>query len=107
MIAQLHVDILKIFEECPASVKLKDTPNIFPVYNYVGLQIKGDAFDQDDGVCSLEIELAQKFQYEAQVQAYHLARALANLADVYGRMGHCEEAFRHFDIMQSIYIKEQ
>ena len=106
MISQLHVDILKIFEECPASAKVRDTPIMFPVYNYIGLQIKGGAFDQDY-VGSLEVELAQKFQYEAQVQAYHLARALANLADVYGRMGHCEEAFRYYEIMQSIYMKEQ
>ena len=46
-------------------------------------------------MCSLEVELARKFQFEAQVQAYHIAWALANLADVYGRMGHCEEAFRY------------
>ena len=106
MYAQLHVDILKIFEQCPASAKLKDPSIIFPVYNYLGIQIRGGAFDQDD-VCSLEVDLAERFQYEAQVQAFHLARALANLADVYGRTGHCEEAFRYFDIMQSIYMKEQ
>jgi hypothetical protein len=44
--ARLHVDILKIFEQCPASAKLKDSSIIFPVYNYLGIQIRGGAFDQ-------------------------------------------------------------
>eukprot|EP00804_Cyclotella_cryptica_P017336 CCRYP_019000-RB/>CCRYP_019000-RB protein AED:0.00 eAED:0.00 QI:233/1/1/1/1/0.66/3/1813/533 len=67
MYAKLHVDILKIFEHCPASVKLKDPSIIFPVYNYLGLQIRGGAFQQDD-TFSLELDLAERFYYEAQVQ---------------------------------------
>ena len=58
-IAQLHVDILKIFEECPESLaKLRDMSIMFPVYNYTRLQIKGDSFDQYN-VHSLEVELVQ------------------------------------------------
>jgi hypothetical protein len=106
MYAKLHVDILKIFENCPASAKLKDSSIIFPVYNYLGIQIRGGAFDQDD-VCSLEVDLAERFQYEAQVQSFHLARALANLADVYGRTGRCVEAFKYYEVMMSIYMQEQ
>lgn len=40
---------------------------IFPVYNYLGIQIRGGAFTQDDR-CQLEVDLAERFHYEAQVQ---------------------------------------
>lgn len=46
---------------------LISTSIIFPVYNYLGLQIRGGAFHQDDA-CSLELDLAERFYYEAQVQ---------------------------------------
>lgn len=78
----MHSDALKIFENCPAANKMKDTSVIFPIYNTVGVQLKGGVIDQDDE-CSLERDLAERFCHEAQLQVYHYARALANLAPKY------------------------
>ncbi len=75
-----HSDALKIFENCPAADKMKDISLMFPIYNMVGIQLKGGVIDQDDE-CSLEMDLAERFCHEAQLQAYHYARALANLAE--------------------------
>ena len=60
-------DALKIFENCPAAADMKDISIIFPIYNLVGLQLKGGVIDQDDE-CSLENDLAEKYVYEAQTQ---------------------------------------
>ena len=46
---------------------MKDISIIFPIYNLVGLQLKGGVIDQDDE-CSLENDLAEKYVYEAQTQ---------------------------------------
>eukprot|EP00546_Thalassionema_frauenfeldii_P017555 CAMPEP_0178896542 /NCGR_PEP_ID=MMETSP0786-20121207/1237_1 /TAXON_ID=186022 /ORGANISM="Thalassionema frauenfeldii, Strain CCMP 1798" /LENGTH=682 /DNA_ID=CAMNT_0020566969 /DNA_START=463 /DNA_END=2511 /DNA_ORIENTATION=+ len=106
MSAKLNIDALKIFENCPAASKMKDHSIIFPIYNIVGLQIKGGLIDQDDE-CSLERDLAERFNHEAQLQAYHYARSLASVAEMYGRIGLYDEAFRHFDIMKAIYMTEE
>ncbi|KAL7546821.1 hypothetical protein ACHAWF_010151, partial [Thalassiosira exigua] len=103
MSAQLNVDALKIFENCPASSKLKDMSIIFPVFNLVGIQLQADVIAQDDQF-SLEVDLAEQFCHEAQVQSFHYARALANLAEIYGRIGHYDEAFKYFEVMRSVYL---
>ena len=72
----------------------------------VGIQLKGGVIDQDDE-CSLEMELAQRFCHEAQLQAYHYARSLANLAEMYGRVGWVDEAFKYFNIMKAVYMKQE
>lgn len=69
----------------------------------VGIQLKGGVIDQDDE-CSLERDLAERFCHEAQLQAYHYARALANLAEMYGRIGVHEEAFKYFEVMKAVYM---
>ncbi len=84
---------------------MKDISLIFPIYNIVGIQLKGGVIDQDDR-CSLEMELAVRFCHEAQLQAYHYARSLANLAEMYGRMGILDEAFNYFNIMKAVYMKQ-
>ncbi len=84
---------------------MKDISLIFPIYNIVGIQLKGGVIDQDDK-CSLEMELAVRFCHEAQLQAYHYARSLANLAEMYGRMGILDEAFNYFNIMKAVYMKQ-
>jgi hypothetical protein len=56
--------------------------------------------------CSLERDLAERFCHEAQLQAYHYARALANLAEMYGRMGVHDEAFKYFDVMKAVYMTQ-
>jgi hypothetical protein len=105
MSAKLNIDALKIFENCPAADKMKDISLMFPIYNMVGIQLKGGVIDQDDS-CSLERDLAERFCHEAQLQAYHYARALANLAEMYGRMGVHDEAFKYFDVMKAVYMTQ-
>jgi len=105
MSAKLNIDALKIFENCPAADKMKDISLMFPIYNMVGLQLKGGVIDQDDE-CSLEMELALRFCHEAQLQAYHYARSLANLAEMYGRVGVLDEALKYFNVMKAVYMKE-
>ena len=105
MSAKLNIDALKIFENCPAADKMKDISLMFPIYNMVGIQLKGGVIDQDDE-CSLERDLAERFCHEAQLQAYHYARALANLAEMYGRMGVHDEAFKYFDVMKAVYMTQ-
>jgi tetratricopeptide (TPR) repeat protein len=105
MSATLNIDALKIFENCPAADKMKDISLMFPIYNMVGIQLKGGVIDQDDE-CSLERDLAERFCHEAQLQAYHYARALANLAEMYGRMGVHDEAFKYFDVMKAVYMTQ-
>jgi hypothetical protein len=99
------IDALKIFENCPAADKMKDVSLMFPIYNMVGIQLKGGVIDQDDE-CSLEMELAIRFCHEAQLQAYHYARSLANLAEMYGRVGVLDEALKYFNIMKAVYMKQ-
>ena len=82
---------------------MKDISIMFPIFNRVGIQIKGGVIDQDDS-CSLEMDLAERFCHEAQVQSYHLARALGNLAEWYGRIGALEKAFKYFHTMTAIYM---
>ena len=84
---------------------MKDTSIIFPIYNMCGIQLKGGVIHQDDE-CSLEMELAVRFCHEAQLQAYHYARSLANLSEMYGRVGSLNEAFKYFNIMKAVYMKQ-
>lgn len=84
---------------------MKDISFMFPIYNIVGIQMKGGVIDQDDE-CSLEMELAIRFCREAQLQAYHYARSLANLAEMYGRVGKPDDAFIYFDRMKAVYMKQ-
>ena len=85
--------------------KFNHSSIIFPVYNWVGMLIKGGTIDQDD-MCSLEVDLAKRYCHEAQVQAYHYARALGFLAEMCGRTGRYSEAFEYFNIMEKVYMKE-
>ena len=78
---------------------------MFPIYNIVGIQMRGGVIDQDDE-CSLEMELAVRFCREAQLQAYHFARSLASLAEMYGRAGMPDEAFKVFNVMKTVYMSK-
>jgi len=73
------------------------------VYSLVSAQIKLGMINQDDEF-SLEMELAERYCHEAQVQSYHFARALINLAEIHGRKGNLCKAQRYFAIMESIYM---
>ena len=101
--AEINISAMKIFEHCPAAKKMKDVSVMFPIYNRVGLQLKGGIIAQDEA-SSLEMDLAEKFCHEAQVQSYHFVRALSNLAEWYGRMGEIEIALACFDKMAAIYM---
>ena len=41
------------------------------------------------------------------LHVYHYARALANLAEIMGRIGLHDDAFRYFNIMKSVYMKQE
>ncbi|KAL3770882.1 hypothetical protein ACHAW5_003970 [Stephanodiscus triporus] len=103
MSAEINISAMKIFEHCPAAKKMKDISVMFPIYNRVGLQLKGGVIAQDEA-CSLEMDLAEKFCHEAQVQSYHFVRALGNLAEWYGRIGAIENALKYFHIMTAVYM---
>jgi hypothetical protein len=103
MSAEINISAMKIFEQCPASKKMKDISVMFPIYNRVALQLKGGVIAQDEA-CSLEMDLAERFCHEAQVQSYHFARALGNLAEWYGRIGALESAFKYFNTMAAVYM---
>lgn len=64
-------------------------------------------FSNQDDTCNLEADLYARFYHEAQVQSYHLVRALGALAEWYGRIGAIDKAFRYFDIMTSIYMPNE
>ena len=104
--AQLNIDILKIYENCPAAASLKDPSIIFPVYSLVAAQLKGGIINTQKDTSALERDLAERFMHEAQSQVYHYARALTNLAELYGRFGMYKEAFREFDTMKLVYLPE-
>ena len=104
--AQLNIDILKIYENCPAAASLKDPSIIFPVYSLVAAQLKGGVINTQNDTSALERDLAERFMHEAQSQVYHYARALTNLAELYGRFGMYKEAFREFDTMKLVYLPE-
>ena len=84
---------------------MKDISVIFPIYNVVISQMKGGLIHQDDKF-SLEKELAVRFCREAQLQTFHYARSLANIAEMYGRLGMPDEAFYYFNIMKAIYMPQ-
>ena len=67
MSAKLNINALKFFETCQASSNMNDISIIFPIYNMVGLQMKGNVIEQDDE-CTLERDLAERFCHEAQHQ---------------------------------------
>ena len=67
--------------------------------------IKGGTIEQDD-MCSLEVDLAKRYCHEAQVQAYHYARSLGSLAEMFARVGRYSEAFEYFNIMEKVYMNE-
>lgn len=53
------------------------------------------------------MDLAERFCHEAQVQSYHYARALGNLAEWHGRTGAHEKAIKCFDLMKAIYMPKE
>lgn len=61
--------------------------------------------NQNDS-CDLERDLYSRFYHEAQVQSFHLVRALGALAEWYGRIGEVDKAFRYFNTMTSIYMPD-
>eukprot|EP00986_Skeletonema_menzelii_P011931 scaffold6314_cov163-Skeletonema_menzelii.AAC.4 len=103
--AELNINAMRIFENCPASKKMKDISIMFPIYNRVGIQLKGGVINQNDS-CDLERDLYSRFYHEAQVQSFHLVRALGALAEWYGRIGEVDKAFRYFNTMTSIYMPD-
>ena len=78
---------------------------MFPIYNLAGEQIKTGVIDVDDEF-SLEMELATHCHREAQLYSFHYARSLASLAELYGRVGMPDEAFKYFNIMEAVYMKQ-
>ncbi len=78
----------------------------FPIYNRVGIQLKGGVINQDDS-CNLERDLYSRFYYESQVQSFHLVRSLGALAEWYGRIGSTDKAFRYFDTMTRLYMPNE
>eukprot|EP00985_Skeletonema_marinoi_P011013 scaffold5185_cov101-Skeletonema_marinoi.AAC.1 len=101
--AGLNIDAMRIFENCPASKKMKDISIMFPIYNRVSIQLKGGVINQDDS-CNLERDLYSRFYHESQVQSFHLVRSLGALAEWYGRIGQVDKAFKYFNTMTSIYM---
>ena len=104
-ICSYRTGLIKLFENCPAARKMKDTSFMFPIYNITGELIKGGMIDGDDDIL-LEMELATRFCREAQLQSYHYVRSVANLAELYGRVGMPDEAFKYFSIMEAMYMKQ-
>jgi len=95
--AELNINAMRIFENCPASKKIKDISIMFPIYNRVSIQLKGGVINQNDS-CNLEMDLYSRFYHEAQVQSYHLVRSLGALAEWYGRIGSIDKAFQYFTV---------
>ena len=97
--------MIKLFENCPAGRTLKDISFMYPIYNLSGELIKSGVIDDGDEF-SLEMELATHCCREAQLQSFHFARSLANLAELYGRVGKPNEALKYFNIMEAVYMKQ-
>jgi len=95
--AELNINAMRIFENCPASKKIKDISIMFPIYNRVSIQLKGGVINQNDS-CNLEMDLYSRFYHEAQVQSFHLVRSLGALAEWYGRIGSIDKAFQYFTV---------
>ena len=60
--ANLHVDALRVFENCPAASSIDPTA-IYPSYNWVGIFIEGGMIEQDELV-----RLSERFALETQTQ---------------------------------------
>lgn len=102
--AKVNVDSIAIFENCPSSREL-DASIMFPVYSICSAHLKGGMIQQDD-VLSLERDIADRFCKEAQTQSFHLARALAQQAEILGRIGLYDDAFAAFEKMRMIYLPD-
>lgn len=104
--AEMNVNAMRIFENCPAAREMKDVSIMFPVYSRIAIFLKAGAIQQDDA-CSLEMQLAKRLVFETRLQSYHLARALANLAEWYGRSGELDKAFQCFETMRNVYLPKE
>ena len=78
---------------------------MFPNYNLAGEQIKAGIIDGGDEF-ALEMELATHCYHETRLQSYHYVRSLASLAEIYGCVGMPDEAFKYFNIMEAVYMKQ-
>jgi hypothetical protein len=106
------MDAIDIFEQAPASHRLKDRGLLFPCYSalYQALKAQKNFFDMSQYQnVDLQIEqrLARLFLCNAQVLCLPYCRALALESEVRGRLGEYTEALKLVENMQTIYSPEQ
>jgi len=102
--AKINVDTIAIYENCPAARDL-DSTIIFPVYSICAAQLKGGMIEEDD-MRTLQRDLADRFAHEANLEAYHFARALAMQAEIRAALGGFKEALSIFEKMRMIYLPD-
>ena len=107
------IDAIAIFEQAPASRRLKDRGILFPCYSALYQQLKAQtAFPGENQVQrkgSLEVEqrLSQLFLSDAKILSLPYCRALALESEVMGRLGKYQEALKVVGEMQIIYSPER
>ncbi|KAL7431853.1 hypothetical protein ACHAXM_002811 [Skeletonema potamos] len=102
--AKINEDTIAIYENCPAARKL-DSTIIFPVYSICAAQLKGGMMEEDD-MRTLQRDLADRFAHEANLEAYHFARALAMQAEIRAALGGFMEALSIFEKMRMIHLPD-
>jgi hypothetical protein len=102
--AKINVDTIAIYENCPAARDL-DSTIMFPVYSICSAQLKAGMIEDDDKR-TLQRDLADRFAHEANLEAYHFARALAMQAEIRGSLGGFTEALSIFEKMRMIYLPD-
>ena len=98
------------------AAKMKDISIIFPIYNLVGMQMKGGVIDQDD-MCSLENDLAEvciltllnvwlniSMFVRHSINLYHYDCVYMIRTNVAGRYETREDQMNfHFELFDKIY----
>ena len=107
--ASVFMDAISIFEEAPASRRLKDRAILFPCYSSLYQQLKSMAIavgDCNKGNLEVEQRLSRLFMDDSKVLALSHCRALALHSQVKGRLGDGVEAIASVETMRAIYSPE-
>ena len=107
------MDAIAIFEQAPASRRLKDRGILFPCYSALYQQLKAQVVFSDGAQFqrnrNLEVEqrLSHLFLSDARILSLPYCRALALESEVMGRSGKYREALKVVGDMQTIYSPER
>lgn len=97
------LDALRIFQQAPAKLQLKDRSVVFPGYSYLAVLLKSGDVDAptDQSSAEFEQDIASKFVNETQFALFHHCRSLAMKAEFLANDQSFESAI---DIVEQIKL---